>query len=62
MEAGDLNDWLNVVDVDTRLHMRCASFCMAQGDGSDVVRWPAHVLGASGGGGCWNGGSAIVYL
>lgn len=29
MEAGDLNDWFNVVDIAKRLHLRASSFCMA---------------------------------
>ena len=32
-----INDWLNVVDIAPRLHLRAASFCMAQGDNSDEI-------------------------
>ena len=35
MEAGDLNDWFNVVDIADRLHLRASSFCMAQADHAD---------------------------
>jgi hypothetical protein len=35
MEAGDINDWFNSGDIAHRLHLRTASFCMAQGDNSD---------------------------
>ena len=36
MEGGDLNDWLgNTLDITDRIHMRCSSFCMGQGDNSD---------------------------
>eukprot|EP01050_Picozoa_sp_SAG11_P015267 SAG11_NODE_1960_length_3998_cov_3.835599_4_plen_326_part_00 len=36
MEGGDLNDWLgNTLDITDRIHMRCASFYMGQGDNSD---------------------------
>ena len=37
MEGGDLNDWFNTVDIAGRLHVRAASFCMAQGDHYDDV-------------------------
>lgn len=38
MEAGDLNDWFNVVDIAKRLHLRASSFCMAQADHANQRR------------------------
>ena len=37
MEAGDLNDWFNTLDIAGRIHLRAASFCMQQADLSDEI-------------------------
>ena len=37
MEAGDLNDWFNTLDIASRIHLRAASFCMQQADLSDEI-------------------------
>lgn len=45
MEAGDLNDWFNVVDIAKRLHLRASSFCMAQADHADNAGFNQGIAG-----------------
>jgi len=43
--SGDLNDWFNTIDIADRVHLRAASFCMAQGDNSALlIDLPAFIL------------------